>query len=185
MRMSLRWTTRVGAVASLALLLAAGAAAASKQRYMAIIDTQDGPPVQVIAAIKDWTTDQEAAALKTALASGPDAAEKAMRKIDKGYLSFVGSLGWQVNVAKTYPTANGGQRIVLVTDRPIMFSEALSGSSTLNYPFGIVELQVDSTGKGTGSVIGMARISMDDKGVLKVDPYAGYAYELLRVRLQK
>ena len=108
-----------------------------------------------------------------------------MEKINKGYLAFVGSLGWRVNVAKTYPAAGGGQRIVLVTDRPIMFSEAMSDSATLQYPFGIVELNVDSTGKGTGSVIGRARITIDDAGTIKVDPYAGFAYELLRVRLQK
>jgi hypothetical protein len=170
-------------VAGGALALAAGAAAETKQRYTAIIDTEGGPPAQVIISIKGWTTDQEVKALNATLASGgPEAAEKAMEKISKGYLAFVGSLGWPINVARTFPTANGGQRIVLVTDRPIMNVEALEQSVTLNYPFGIVELQVDASGKGTGSVIGLAKITIDDQGGIKVDPYAGYAYELVRVR---
>jgi hypothetical protein len=60
-------------------------------------------------SIKDWTTDAEAKALKATLASGgPDAVEKAMGKISKGYLAFIGSLGWPINVARTYPAANGG-----------------------------------------------------------------------------
>lgn len=180
---SRKWTTLAGLVACLVLALTTSASAASKERYTAIIVAGGGAaPIQVIVSIKDWTTDEEAKALKATLASGgPGAAEKAMEKISKGYLAFVGSLGWPINVARTYPTANGGQRIVLVTDRPIMFAEGM-GSATLNYPFGIVELQVDAKGQGTGSVIGLARITIDDQGVIAVDPYAGYSNELLRVR---
>lgn len=181
---SQKWTTLAGLVACLVLALTTSASAASKERYTAIIVAGGGAaPIQVIVSISGWTTDEEAKALKATLASGgPAAAEKAMEKISKGYLAFVGSMGWPINVARTYPTANGGQRIVLVTDRPIMNVEALTQSVTLNYPFGIVELQVDAKGQGTGSAIGLARITIDDQGVIKVDPYAGYANELLRVR---
>ena len=181
---SRKWTTLAGLVACLSLSLASSASAASKEKYTAILLAGGGAaPTQVIMSIKGWTTDAEAKALKATLASGgPDAVDKAMRKINKGYLAFLGSLGWPINVARTYPAANGGQRIVLVTDRPIMNVEALASSVTLNYPFGIIELQVDAKGQGTGSVIGLARITIDDQGVIKVDPYAGYANELLRVR---
>jgi hypothetical protein len=179
--------TLAGLTACLALAFAADASAASNERYTAIVLAGGGAsPTQVIVSIKGWTTDAEAKELKATLASGgPEAARKAMAKISKGYLAFVGSMGWPINVARTYPAANGGQRIVLVTDRPVMNVEALTASTTLNYPFGIIELQVDANGQGTGSVIGLARITIDDQGVIKVDPYAGYSNELLRVRRDK
>ncbi len=170
-------------LAGMSLIVAAAAPAQPKERYTAIIATQGGPPTQLIVSIKSWTSDDEAKALKATLASGgPDAAEKAIGKLNKGYFSFIGSMGWSINAARSYPIANGGRRIVALTTRPIMFGEAMEQTATLNYPFGIVELQVDESGKGTGSVIGMARITMDDAGGIKIDPYAGYAYELLRVR---
>jgi hypothetical protein len=184
MRRSKKWTTLAGLVACLVLALTTSASAASKERYTAIILAGGGAaPTQVIMSIKGWTTDAEAKALKATLASGgPDAAQKALEKISQGYISFVSSLGWPINVARAYPAANGGQRIVLLTNRPIGFGEGLAQGATLDYPFGIVELQVDAKGQGTGSIIGMAKVTIDDQGVIKVDPYAGYATELMRVR---
>jgi len=177
-----KWTTSAGLAACLLVAVATSASAADKQRYTGII-VSGGTPTQVIISVKGWTSDAEAKSLKATLASGgPDAAKKAIEKLDLGYISLVGSLGWPINVAKAYPGANGGQRIVLMTDRPIGYVEGLAQGASLNYPFGIIELIVDAKGQGTGTIVGMARVTIDDQGVIHVDPYAGYSYEIARVR---
>jgi hypothetical protein len=50
------------------------------------------------------------------------------------------------------PLPDGGRRIVLATDRPIRFWEAWHQSRTLDYPFTVIELRMDSDGTGEGKL---------------------------------
>jgi hypothetical protein len=177
-----KWTTSAGLVACFVLAVSTSASAAGKERYTGLI-VSGGTPTQLIMSIKGWTSEAEAKSLKATLESGgPEAAQKALEKLDLGYISLVGSLGWPINAARAYPMANGGQQVVLLTNRPIGFVEGMAQGASLNYPFGIISLEVDAKGEGRGSIIGRARITIDDKSVIHIDPYAGYSYEITRVR---
>lgn len=51
---------------------------------------------------------------------------------------------------KTRPK-NLGQHMGLVTNRPISFGELFNGARSQDCPFGIVVMDVDKGGKGTGT----------------------------------
>lgn len=177
----------LAALSALALVLSTGASG-SKETYRGVVVTvPDGsmaPPQMVTVSIHSWTTDQEAQVLRAALKNGTAATDKSLWKNNKGNISLIGSLGWPIGAARSYPNGTG-QRIVVVCDRPIGFAEAETGSATMNYPFGIVMLDVDAAGKGTGKIIGAARISLDETGKIDVDPYSGLSMELNRVERLK
>ena len=47
--------------------------------------------------------------------------------------------------------------IVMVTNRPMSFGELYNGTRSTDYQFGIVVLDVDKNGKGTGQLAPYAR----------------------------
>jgi hypothetical protein len=176
----------VATVGLLAVLVPSGSDAADKWRYRAEVpSTGAGMPTFFIVSVRDWTSDAETKALRASLGQGVAAAKQALWKQDLGYLAISGSLGWPINFAKTYPGANGGQRIVALTDRPIGFGEAYTSSSSTDYPFGIVELNLDAKGSGSGVLVPAARITIDEQGGIKIDPYGQQAQSLVNVRAIK
>ncbi len=176
----------VMAVGLLVVLAPSGSDAADKWRYRGEVPSAGmGMPSFVIVSVREFTSDAETKALRAALGQGVTAAKQALWKQDIGYFAIAGSLGWPINFARTFPAANGGQRIVALTDRPIGFGEAYTSSSTTDYPFGIVELNLDAKGSGTGVLVPAARITIDEQGGVKIDPYAQQAQRLDNVRAIK
>ena len=76
-----------------------------------------------------------------------------------------------------------GRLISIVTDQPIVFLGAgLPGAKAKEgYDFGIVDLEVDGAGTGTGSLAGAAKVTVK-QGVFVVDDYSG---ELVRLTVKK
>ncbi len=189
MRRNLTWAV-ITVLAGLCLVFSprtSEAAAKPIAKYRGEIPSTGGGPSFVFVTIRNWTSDAEAKALGTTLKTqGVDATKKAIEKLNLGYIAVVGSFGWPINVAKSYPGPNGGQRIVVVTDRPIGFVEAEVSGASMDYPFGLVELNVDANGNGSGTIIGMCRITIDPAtGKIDVDPFRTGSNSLVNVRLEK
>ena len=74
-----------------------------------------------------WSTDQERTRLvETLMQKGPDALLEALRDIrSTGVIKTPDSLGYDLRFAQQTPDEDGGRRIVLATDRPISFWEAM------------------------------------------------------------
>ena len=102
--------------------------------------------------ITDLTDDATAQALAATLKDkGQDALVSALDKIkDKGRIAPTGSVGTGVRFVRIRPTKDGGQHIVMATDRPISFPELYNATRSTQYKIGIVVLDVDKDGKGTG-----------------------------------
>ncbi len=172
------------AVASLVLVVTAFAAE-PKERFTCIIDEEGGMPTRLTISVHNWTTDQEAQAYGAALKSGGNnALRAAMIKASAGYVSVTGSMGWPMNFARSFPNGTG-QTIILAADRPLGMGAVASGSSTTEYPFGVIVLNIGANGKGTGSLIQQAKLVIDASGKIDMSPYSGMGVELLGVRRQK
>jgi len=83
--------------------------------------------------------------------------------------------------ASAKPTP-GGRRIVLVTDQPMYF---LGGGATdakprAGYEVGVIQMEVDAAGTGTGSVAAAARVKAGEDGVM-VDDYGDSRIEITKV----
>jgi hypothetical protein len=78
----------------------------------------------------------------------------------------------------------GGQRtIVLVTDRPVFFVGAgrADAKPRAGYEVGILQIQLDPSGRGTGTMAGAARVRPDGDGGVRLDDYAEEPISLVNV----
>ena len=128
----------------------------------------DGSTMNVRLYINGYSSTQEAEQLHSLLTdSGPEALLKALKKMKPlGRIEREGTVGFydfKVIVSKATPD---GRHIYAVTDRPIGFLEAYAGSRSVDYPFGILQLDLkaDKKGKekGEGSLIYAAQIKVLD-----------------------
>ena len=62
------------------------------------------------------------------------------------------SLGYDLRYSHQQPAEDGGRRIVLATDRPISFWEARNQPRTMDYPFTVIQMQIDKNGEGKGTL---------------------------------
>ncbi len=137
--------------------------------------------------ITRWTTDEESQSyVATLKANGQDGLEKALSKTkDVGRLSPSGFVGAVFRMARFRPTPDGGLHIVMVTDRPISFGEAYNNTRSKTYPFGIVVLDVDKDGNGTGTLAPICKIKFNKNGNLEIEHYGQKPLRLTNVRREK
>lgn len=136
-------------------------------------------------AIERWSTDAERDRLMgVMLEKGPekllDALQDAPRK---GYFRAPGNLGWDIHFARRVPLPDGGERIILVTDRPIGFWEATNRPRSVDYPFTVIELRIDRNGRGEGKASLATKIIADeDAKVVTLENYDLQPVQLTNVR---
>jgi hypothetical protein len=146
-----------------------------------------GKSFGVTVYITGWTTDQQVQDYTSVLKEkGPDGLVKMMEKTDDvGRLSPTGYVGSGFRFARYRPTPNGGLHIVMVTNRPMAFGELYNGSRSTDYQFGIVVLDVDKNGKGTGKLAPVCKIKFNKKNELEIENYGQKPFRLANVYLQK
>jgi hypothetical protein len=173
---------QTGAVTSAPVLPQQYAATAIGQAGVAA-----GKSFGVTVFITRWTTDQEVQAYSATLkANGSNGLVKALGKTkDVGRLSPTGFVGSGFRIARFRPGPEGGFHIVMVTDRPIFFGEAYNGARSTDYQFGIVVLNVDKDGKGTGTLAPVCKIKFNKQGELEIENYGQKPLRLANVRREK
>jgi hypothetical protein len=146
-----------------------------------------GKSFGVTVYVTGWTTDQQVTDFASVLKEkGPDGLVKAMEKTDDvGRLSPTGFVGSGFRFARYRPTPNGGLHIVMVTNRPMSFGEVYRSGRSTDYQFGIVVLDVDKNGKGTGTLAPVCKIKFNKKNVLEIENYGQKPFRLANVYLQK
>jgi hypothetical protein len=137
--------------------------------------------------VQELTSDGDIQELASTLKhKGPDGLVSAMEDIkDKGRVAPTGSVGTGMRVVRIRPTKDGGQHIVLATNRPISFPELYNGTRSRDYKFGIVVLDVDKDGKGTGSFAPLCKIKFNKKDELEIEHYGQKPFRLANVYRQK
>ena len=137
--------------------------------------------------ITGWSSDQQVQDYVSVLKEkGPNGLVSAMEKIsDVGRLSPTGFVGSGFRFARYRPTANGGLHIVMVTNRPMSFGEVYRSGRSTDYQFGIVVLDVDKNGKGTGTLAPVCKIKFNKKNELEIENYGQKPFRLANVYLQK
>jgi hypothetical protein len=107
------------------------------------------------------------------LAKGQDALLSAMQKEkSKGRLSLPNwqgpdpqnyRLGWDIAYAGHDPLPDGGDRIVIATDRQMSMWEVRERPRSYDYPFTLIEIRLPKEGKGEGRAFGATQILFDKK----------------------
>jgi hypothetical protein len=115
---------------------------------------------------------------------GTDALRRALEKENKGRINAVGSTGNQIAVARK--RQDGADTIVtIVTARTMPFAELYNGGRSTGYPFGYLQVKLDSTGKGTGQIMAAAKIRFDKKkGQYEIESFGNQYIKAANVRPQ-
>lgn len=109
---------------------------------------------RVIMRVTRWSTEAERAQLATTLLKGSanDLLDKLQDQKSVGTIRTPDSLGYDLRYAHQEPGEDGGRRIVIATDRPISFWEAANRPRTVDYPFTVIQMNIDKNGEGKGTM---------------------------------
>jgi hypothetical protein len=127
-----------------------------------------------------WATDAERDALLAVLREkGDSAMAAALEKIPTvGYIWGSGSLGYSLRYAQKLTLPNGGERVIVVTDRPLgsWGREAWKATGQVaapGYPFTVVELRLNKQGPGEGKMSLAGKVTVDaDAKTITLENYA-------------
>ena len=112
--------------------------------------------------IDRWTTDEEHNRLFSALRDkGQDEFLKQLVKADKvGWIATPTSLRYDFFYAREISGGKGGRRIMMITDRPMAIAERLEASLSREYPFTVLEMQLDQDGRGSGTLAQLVQLRL-------------------------
>lgn len=162
-----------------------------------VMVTQSGTPgprsSMIEIRVREWTTDEEReqvlSEIKEASAQSNRNRNRAVARALRG-ASTVGSMnlqastGWPIRYSRMYQGTDGTVRIVLGTDRPVSFTEALNQASAVgDFDVTIVELTLDAEGNGEGVLsLGTEVRWNDEEEKLEVSNFSSQPIKLGNVR---
>ncbi len=162
------------------------------ERFTAVAVNFDSPgggaTGTVEFVVNRWSTDAERDKLMTALMEkGPEKLLDVLQSNPRvGYIRTPNSVGYDLRYARRVPGEDGGERISLVTDRPIAFWEASARPRSVDYPFTVIELRMGPDGKGEGKLSIATKITADsDHKTIFLENYAIQPVLLQNVRREK
>jgi hypothetical protein len=134
--------------------------------------------------INRWSTDAERdQLLKVFRDKGQEGLLSALQKLPVvGAIRTPGSLNYNVHFARQRPGADGGREIFMMTDRYIGAWEAMNRPRTIDYPFTLVQLQLDKNGRGVGKASIATQITQDPDGTIVLENFSSQPVMLNDVR---
>jgi hypothetical protein len=190
-RLFRRISTIVTVVAAAITLPAAAQAQTNgtPERYVAnAVNMNRGAAGTIEIAVNRWSTDADRNKLmKVMMEKGPDKLLDALQDMPRmGYFRAPGNLGWDIHFARKVPLPDGGERVVLVTDRRIGFWEAANQPRSIDYPFTVIELRLNKDGEGEGKMSLATKIISDkENNIITLENYDLQPVQLNNVRREK
>ena len=135
--------------------------------------------------IEKYSTVEEINSLIGVLAEGgQNALEKAMFKLDNGYIKIGASTGYPISITRSLDV-DGGRIIRAVTDRPIQMFEVRRNLRSLEHSLGIIEIELPAGAKkGTGQLIAAAKVSLRENGSIEIESLGTQPFRLSNVTLK-
>jgi hypothetical protein len=100
-----------------------------------------------------------------------------------GKVGPTGRVGYDIRYAHEVPGEDGGRQIVIASDRRMSFLEAANRPRTVDYPFTVVQLELDKDGNGEGKASILTRIEVDkQRDTLVLENFASRPVDLMSVR---
>jgi hypothetical protein len=147
--------------------------------------------------ITRWSTPEEREKLiATAVEKRQDDLLRALQRMpNHGRMSIPGwtgadphnaRLGWELHYAFATKGEDGGLRIGIATDRYIGMWEAREQPRTIDYPFTLIDMRFDGSGKGVGKMAVATKIEFDKKKKQMVlENYASEPVRLNEIKIEK
>lgn len=172
--------------------IAIGQTSGTKERFTALAVNMSNvgrPGASTVEIVVDrWSTDAERDRLLTVLLEqGPDKLLDVLRKMRRvGYFRTPNSIGYDLRYALRTPLPDGGERIVLATDRRIGFWEAVNRPRSIDYPFTWIELRLNANGEGEGKLSIATKITAEKESrTIVLEDYANQPVQLTTVKRER
>jgi hypothetical protein len=181
----------VAALGSAAVLTLAGSAQTmgTPERYSAsAIDINTGRAGNFDITVNRWSTDKQRDTLMATMVSkGPEKLLDTLQDLPAvGHFGAPGNLSWDLHFARKMPLPDGGERVVLATDRRISFWEAAHQPRSFDYPFTVIELRLNRDGDGEGTMSIATKVIYDKKeNMITLENYQTSPVRLTNVRREK
>jgi hypothetical protein len=145
-----------------------------------------GATAQLVMTVNRWSTQAERDALFTTLKEkGAEAMLEQLRHAKRvGSLRTPSTVGYDIRLALMEPGKDGGRRVLLLTDRPVGFSEATNRPPSIDYPFTVIDMQIPPKGFGQGTLSIAAKIIPAGKTVI-IENYDTQPVQLNRIEPRK
>ena len=161
----IRLTVSLACLAIAAVMVHAQTLGTPERFTAAAFNTNRAAAGSIDIQVDRWSSDAEHEKLITAFTTkGDDKLLDVLQGLPvKGNFRAPGQLGWDIRYARHYPAADGGERVVLATDRPIGFLESANQPRSINYPFTVIEMQLNNAGEGEGKMSIATKVILDKK----------------------
>jgi hypothetical protein len=174
----------------------AGAAAAAQaqtngqpEHFTAMaVNMNAGRSGVVEIGVDRWSSDADRdKLLNIVMTQGPEKLLDALQDMPRmGYLRTPDSIGVDIHFARRLRGEDGGERVVLVTDRRIGFWEAANRPRSIDYPFTVIELRLNNDGEGEGKISIATKIIADQENkIITLENYDAQPVMLTQVRRER
>ena len=179
----------VVAIVAGATLVVTGQTNGVPERFTAMaVNMARGGTGTIDMVVNRWSTEAERTKLVTTLLEkGPEKLLDVLQDMPRvGYIRSNGGLGYDLHFAHRAKGEDGGERIVLATDRRIGFWEASRQPRSIDYPFTVIELRVNNDGEGVGKMSLATKITADkDRTTVTLENYDTQPVLLQSVKRQR
>jgi len=134
--------------------------------------------------VNRWSPASDRDTLIAALMKSPDELLKQLQKMRPvGTIRTPDSIGYDLHYAQQTPLPEGGRSIVIATDRPIGFWEATNRPRSIDYPFTVIQMNLDRNGMGSGTMSYATRITTKNN-IIELEDFATQPIMLNNIRAE-
>lgn len=156
----------VGAFAACLVALALTMAQPEAIQGVRFTATASGPsgelgPVEIVIN-RFSTTVEKNRFMDTFAERGPAGLQEALQQAPSiGRLAAPGDQGFELRYAAELRGANGERHVIVASDQGMSFLEAADRPRSADYPFTVLQLQIDRNGQGRGLASAYSNITLD------------------------
>ena len=185
------WLLGLAFAASISLAFVVAHTQGGPEKFTAFAVNLDGTRMAQAGAgvvemvVERYSTDAERdRLLKALIENGPDKLLDTLQSLPRvGYIRSPNSIGYDLHYARKAPLPEGGERVIMATDRYISFWEAANRPRTIDYPFTLIELRLNRDGEGEGKISIATRITIDkERNQIELENYGTQPVLLTTVR---
>jgi hypothetical protein len=101
----------------------------------------------------------------------------------RGWVRVGDLIGTLVPVIRSFDSTKGTE-IFAVLDRPFPLFQQLERTHSADYPYGMVELNIDANGNGSGTLVAAGRAIFSNDGKILIESYGTKPYHIIGVTEQ-
>lgn len=132
--------------------------------------------------VNSYSSADDVARLSAAMRGGSqEELLSALSRLDAGRIAVGNNVGVRANAVISTPTAEGGTKLTVLFERNVNFFELRYGTRSADYRFGYAEIYLDRAGRGQGTFIPAAKVSLEGDTWV-VEDFGVYPARLMGMR---